>query len=199
MSSSVRVRADSPEPGRAADSRSYRNSSRPRPERLEVRVHERVLTRSSRGVSRSRSTDDRPPADSSFILEAISTARDSSVYGSENFMLSESSRIISRCDLTVSRWLLTSTGSTSMAARASSVSIRRPTRAARFGRDRSAALAPVEPPEQGQEHAPPPAITATAPVPCGSAVELEPRRRPPAPHPGDGSIPRSICKNLFIG
>ena len=38
------------------------------------------------------------------MSEAISTARESSVYGSENFMLSESSRTIARCDGMVSRW-----------------------------------------------------------------------------------------------
>ena len=50
-------------------------------------------------------------------------------------MLSESSTTSSRCDGTDSRRLETSTGSTSMIATASSVSIRRPTSSARFARD----------------------------------------------------------------
>ena len=52
-------------------------------------------------------------------------------------MLSESSTTIIKCEGTVSRRVETSTGSTSMMATASKVSMRRPIKSVRFARDSS--------------------------------------------------------------
>ena len=52
-------------------------------------------------------------------------------------MLSESSTTIIKCEGTVSRRVETSTGSKSMMAAASKVSMRRPTKSARFAGDSS--------------------------------------------------------------
>src|SRR5262249_3142276 len=95
--------------------------------------------------SRSRSTGDFRPSDRSRRAAASSTARESSVYGSENFMLSESSSTSARCDRRVSIREEIRTGSTSIAATAVTVSTRRATSSAR--------LPPREP---GGGHPPPP-------------------------------------------
>ncbi len=94
ISSSLRDRADSPAPGLGRRLQVVENSSRPRAERLEVRAEHRldqVQPAASRAAGPPATF---PPSDSSFRLAAISTARELSVYGSENLMLSESSTMI---------------------------------------------------------------------------------------------------------
>ena len=100
-------------------------------------------------------------------------------------MLSESSRMIARCDLIVSRWLLTKTGSTSMAARARSVRTRSPHKSPRFQARKVAAArcGRATTPETRRRSRR--SRIAAAVVPCGSADELQPRvagrlRRPSA-------------------
>ena len=66
-------------------------------------------------------------------------------------MLSESSRTIDRCDFIVSRWLLIKTGSRSMAARASSVSVAQAGHQSPLLPREVRALMPIEPPHDEQK------------------------------------------------
>ena len=164
-----------------------------------------VLTSSSRGVSRSRSTGDFPPADSQLQAAASRQRRESSVYGSENLMLSESSTTIARCDGTVSRCDETSTGSSSMAATASrSARAGRPA-STRFGPRQIAALPAIEPPEQDARAAAIAARTRSRSrrSRAGRRRELELRVARPVTTPGDddrspGAIARSCSWYLQI-